>query len=128
MMANAARATVLAVLAALAAPSRAAAEPACVAATEPALFESGRLTPCGEYTTGIEGPAVGAGGTLYVVNFRQQGTIGIGKLSPGAARSELFATLPAGSVGNGIRFDRDGRMYVADFNGNNVLVFERGQT
>jgi sugar lactone lactonase YvrE len=128
MMANAARATVLAVLAALAAaPGSAAAEPACVAATEPALFESGRLTPCGEYTTGIEGPAVDAGGTLYVVNFRQQGTIGIGKLSPGAARSELFATLPAGSVGNGIRFDRDGRMYVADFNGNNVLVFERGQ-
>jgi len=33
-----------------------------------------------------------------------------GKLSPGAARSELFAVLPAGSIGIGIRFDRDGRM------------------
>jgi signal peptidase len=137
MMANAARSTVLAVLATLAAAlSSAAAEPACPAATrpacvapptEPALFESGRLTPCCEYTPRIEGPAVDAGGTLFVVNFQQQGTIGIGMLRPGAARSELFATLLAGSVGNGIRFDRDGRMYVADFKGNNVLVFERGQ-
>jgi sugar lactone lactonase YvrE len=136
MAGNAARATVLGVLAAFAAPGCAAAEPACPAATrpacvapptEPALFKSGRLTPCCEYTSGIEGPAVDAGGTLYVVNFQQQGTIGIGKLSPGAARSELFATLLAGSVGNGIRFDRDGRMYVADFKGHNVLVFERGQ-
>jgi sugar lactone lactonase YvrE len=93
---------------------------------EPALFESRQLTPSGEYTSGIEGPAVDAAGTLYVVNFQQQGTIG--KLSPGAARSELFATLPAGSIGNGIRFDRDGRMYVADFKKHNVFVFERGQT
>jgi sugar lactone lactonase YvrE len=129
---NPARAAVLAVLAALAAPGCAAAQPACVAATEPALFESGRLTPCGEYTSGIEGPAVDAGGTLFVVNFKKQGVNfkrqgTIGKLSPGAARSELFAVLREGSIGNGIRFDRDGRMYVADFKGNNVLVFERGQ-
>jgi sugar lactone lactonase YvrE len=140
---NTARATVLAVLTAVAAPGCAAAEPACPCATqpacvapvtEPALFESGRLTPCCEYTTGIEGPAVDAGGTLYVVNFQQQGTIcsqqqgTIGKLSPGAARSELFAILPAGSIGNGARFDRDGRMYVADFKNHNVFVFEHGQT
>jgi len=47
---------------------------------------------------------------------------------PGASTSELFATLPNGSIGNGIRFDRDGRMYVADFKKHNVLVFERGET
>ena len=93
---------------------------------ELALFESRQLTPSGEYTSGIEGPAVDAAGTLYAVNFQRQGTIG--KVSPGAARSELFATLPAGSIGNGIRFDRDGRMYVADFKKHNVFVFERGET
>jgi sugar lactone lactonase YvrE len=115
---NVAHPTVLAVLATLAAVLR-------CAAAEPVLFESRQLTPSGEYTSGIEGPSVDAGGTLYVVNFQHQGTIG--KLSPGAVRSELFATLPAGSVGNGIRFDRDGRMYVADWKNHNVFVFERGQ-
>jgi sugar lactone lactonase YvrE len=106
------------ILAAVAAPP----DPAIA---EPVLFETRELTPSGEYTSGIEGPAVDAGGTLYVVNFQHQGTIG--KVSPGATRSELFATLPAGSVGNGIRFDREGRMYVADFKKHNVFVFERGQ-
>src|SRR5258708_7843225 len=96
------------------------------AAAEPALFESRQLTPSGEYTSGIEGPGVDATGTLYVVNFGKQGTIGA--LSPGAPTSELFAALPEGSVGNAIRFDRDGRMYVADYRNHNVFVFERGQT
>jgi sugar lactone lactonase YvrE len=100
--------------------------PRGAAAAEPALFESRQLTPSGEYTGGIEGPAVDAAGTLYVVNFGRQGTIG--KLRPGATRSELFATLPGGSIGNGIRFDREGRMYIADFRKHNVLVIEAGQS
>ena len=95
-------------------------------AAEPALFESRQLTPSGEYTGGIEGPAVDAAGTLYVVNFGRQGTIG--KLRLGATRSELFVTLPGGSIGNGIRFDREGRMYIADFKQHNVLVIEAGQS
>jgi signal peptidase len=90
------------------------------------LFESTRLTPAGEYTGGIEGPAVDAAGTLYVVNFARKGTIG--KVAPGATRSELFAELPAGSIGNGIRFDGDGRMFVADFKKHNVFVFAPGET
>src|SRR6185312_2241441 len=72
------------------------------AAEDAALFVSKRITPLGEYTSGIEGPAVDASGNLYVVNFQQSGTIG--KLSAGAAQSQLFASLPAGSIGNGIRF------------------------
>jgi sugar lactone lactonase YvrE len=60
------------------------------------------------------------------VNFGKQGTIGA--LRPGAPTSELFAGLPEGSIGNAIRFDRDGRMYVADYKNHNVFVFERGQT
>jgi signal peptidase len=90
------------------------------------LFESLRITPRGEYTNHIEGPAVDAAGILYVVNFSRDGAIG--KLRPGDTRSQLFAELPAGSIGNGIRFDRDGRMYVADFKKHNVFVFEKGQT
>src|SRR5918993_2192888 len=85
--------------------------------TAQALFESRQLTPAGEYTSGIEGPAVDATGVLYVVNFERKGTIG--RLPVGAARSELFARLPEGSIGNGIRFDPEGRMYVADFKKHN---------
>ena len=40
------------------------------------LFESRQLTPNGEYTFGIEGPAVDSSGTLYVVNHLRRGTIG----------------------------------------------------
>jgi sugar lactone lactonase YvrE len=96
------------------------------AMAEQALFESRRLTEPGEYPDGIEGPAVDAAGNLYVVNFREKGTIG--RVRPGASTSELFARLPTGSIGNGIRFDREGRMYVADFKKHNVFVFESGQS
>ena len=61
---------------------------------------------------------------LYVVNHRRQGTIG--KVSPDATRSDFFAELPAGSIGNAIRFGGDGRMYVADYKKHNVFVFESG--
>lgn len=95
-------------------------------AAEDALFVSKRITPQGEYTAGIEGPAVDTSGNLYVVNFQQSGSIG--KVAAGASQSQLFALLPVGSIGNGIRFDRQGRMYVADFKKHNVWVIERGET
>lgn len=90
------------------------------------LFVSKRITPPGEYTAGIEGPAVDASGNLYVVNFRESGTIG--RLAAGASQSQLFTSLPSGSIGNGIRFDRQGRMYIADFKKHNVWVIESGET
>ena len=37
------------------------------------------------------------------------------------ARPELFVELPEKSAGNGIRFDRSGTMFVADYIGHNVL-------
>jgi signal peptidase len=95
-------------------------------AAEETLFVSKRITPLGEYTSGIEGPTVDASGNLYVVNFGQSGTIG--KLAAGAAQSQLFTSLPTGSIGNGIRFDRQGRMYVADYKKHNVWVIEPGET
>jgi signal peptidase len=84
-------------------------------------FEAGRqITPTGEYTFGIEGPAVDARGNLYVVNFGRPGTIG--KVAAGASQSELFGVQPEGSVGNAIRFDREGRMFVADYKKHNVFT------
>jgi sugar lactone lactonase YvrE len=98
---------------------------ACAQA-EPKLFESTQLTPAGEYTFGIEGPAADVDGNLYVVNFAKPGTIG--RLAPGAARSELFAALPDGSVGNAIRFDRHGTMFIADYKKHTIFTIEKGGT
>ena len=85
-----------------------------------------RLLTQGEYTFRIEGPAVDAAGNLFVMNLGTDGVIG--KLSPGATRSVPFATLPDGGIGSGTRFDREGRMYVADFKKHRVHVFEPGHT
>jgi signal peptidase len=93
---------------------------------EPQLYQSRQLTRAGEYTFGIEGPAVDSAGNLYVVNFQRAGTIG--RLSPGAPASQLFATLPDGSVGNSIRFGASGRMFVADYKKHNIFVIEPGST
>ena len=97
----------------------------------PALFTSRRLTDPGEYTKQIEGPAVDAAGTLFVMNLKvdDRGTGGvIGKLGPGTTKSVQFARLPNRGVGSGARFDRAGRMYVADFKSHKVHVFEPGKT
>lgn len=75
----------------------------------------------GVFTAGIEGPASGPDGALYVVNFSREGTIGRIRAGDGAARAELFVELPEGRTGNGIRFDAQGRMYVADYTGHAVL-------
>jgi sugar lactone lactonase YvrE len=88
------------------------------------LFESVQVTPAGEYTFGIEGPAVDVDGNLFVVNLGKPGTIG--RLPAGAVASENYAALPQGSVGNSIRFDRDSTMFVADYKGHNIFAFRKG--
>lgn len=70
------------------------------------------------FTKGIEGPAIDSMGNLYAVNFAEQGTIGI--VSPDGTAS-LFLKLPEESVGNGIRFDKEGYMYIADYKGHNIF-------
>jgi len=90
------------------------------AIAQEAPFQSRQITPAGEYTFGIEGPAVDGQGNLYVVNFGKPGTIG--KLAAGSSQSELFAVLPEGSIGNAIRFDRKGRMFVADYKKHNIFL------
>lgn len=82
------------------------------------LFRSSEFTPAKGFTSGIEGPAVSSTGILYVVNFARQGSIG--QVSPNGNAS-LFVELPAGSIGNGIRFDSKGNMLIADYTKHNVL-------
>jgi signal peptidase len=84
------------------------------------LFESAQVTPAGEYTFGIEGPAADREGNLFVVNLGKPGTIG--RLAAGGAASEKFTELPDGSVGNAIRFARDGTMFVADYKKHNIFA------
>jgi signal peptidase len=88
------------------------------------LFESSQITPAGEYTAGIEGPAVDADGNLYVVNFGKPGTIG--KLAAGASQSLKAFELPAGSVGSAIRFDADGTMFIADYRKHTIFATAKG--
>lgn len=76
----------------------------------------------GVFSQGIEGPAVGPDGHLYLVSFGRDGTIGrVRTQTDGRGKAELFVELPAGSTGNGIRFAPDGAMYVADYSGHNIL-------
>ena len=87
------------------------------------LYLATPLTATNSFTTGIEGPACDRAGNIFAVNFAQQQTIG--RTTP-TGQSEVFVTLPNNSVGNGIRFDRAGRMYVADYVGHNVLRIDPG--
>jgi len=80
--------------------------------------ETADLLPEGTFTNGIEGPATDKSGNLYAVNYGKEGTIGI--VRPDGSH-ECFVTLPEGSTGNGIRFNKAGDMLVADYTGHNIL-------
>ncbi len=90
----------------------------CCCPTAEALYKPTAHTQTNEFTAGIEGPACDKSGNIYAVNFGRQQTIG--RTTP-QGKSEVFVTLPGKSTGNGIVFDREGRMYVADYVGHNVL-------
>ena len=76
-------------------------------------------TPHG-FTNGVEGPACDKDGNLYAVNYEREGTIG--QVTP-EAECSVFLELPEGSVGNGIRFNRNGDMLIADYAGHNVYRY-----
>lgn len=81
------------------------------------LFVATPLTD-GDFTDGIEGPACDRDGNIYCVSFRHARNIA--RVTPDG-RAELFVELPEKSAGNGIRFDRSGTMFIADYTGQNVL-------
>ena len=73
----------------------------------------------GEYTTGLEVPAVDLEGNLYFVNPLHSGSIG--KVDVDGNFGLFIDHLPEGSTANGIRFGKDQSMYLADYTGHNVL-------
>lgn len=83
-----------------------------------ALFVAQEFTPVNGFTSGIEGPACDADGNLYAVNYERQHTIG--KVTSDGTAS-VFVELPTGSIGNGIRFNSEGFMFIADYTNHNVL-------
>ncbi len=87
------------------------------------LFVATPVTEPSEFTEGIEGPACDAAGNIFVVNFARQQTIG--RVSPDG-KGEVFASLPGTSTGNGIRFNRAGVMFIADYVNHNILAIDPG--
>ena len=85
------------------------------------LFVSSEFTPENGFTSGVEGPACDADGNLYAVNYERQHTIG--KVTPDGVAS-VFVELPTGSIGNGIRFNSEGYMFIADYTNHNVLMVD----
>jgi sugar lactone lactonase YvrE len=87
------------------------------------LFQAAVLTPVKSFTSGAEGPAVDKNGILYAVNFAKEGTIG--KVTP-TGEASMFVELTNGSIGNGIRFNSQGDMMIADYTNHNILKVEMG--
>jgi gluconolactonase len=88
------------------------------AAGQEKLFVATPFTAEKSFTEGIEGPNCDKDGNVFVVNFAKQQTIG--KVTP-EGKAETFVTLPGKSTGNGIVFDKQGFLYVADYVQHNVL-------
>jgi gluconolactonase len=82
------------------------------------LYHPTDFTAPHTFTDGAEGPGVDRAGNLYAVNFSRQHTIG--KVTP-TGEATIFLELPDGSCGNGIRFNRAGEMFIADYTRHNVL-------
>ena len=76
------------------------------------LFVAKPFTAEKSFTEGVEGPNCDAQGNVYAVNFARQQTIG--KVTPDG-KAEVFVTLPGKSTGNGIVFDKQGFLYLADY-------------
>ncbi len=83
------------------------------------LFKAYDHTAENIFSKNIEGPAVDKEGTLFVVNYQKDGTIG--KVNKNGS-VEVFVELPEKSIGNSIQFNKEGNMLVADFTGHNILL------
>ena len=86
-----------------------------------ALFVATPFTPEHSFTSGVEGPATDKAGNVYAVSYQRTDTIG--RITPDG-KAELWVTMPEGSLGNGIRFTPEGRMFVADYKGHNILEID----
>jgi gluconolactonase len=73
------------------------------------------------FTASIEGPAFNREGELFVVNYREQGTVG--RIAPDG-KGEVYLKLPSGGIGNSIQFNSRGEMWVADYGSHRVWSVE----
>lgn len=80
-------------------------------------YQASDFTKENLFSENIEGPCF-KNGILYVVNYKTNGTIGAVKQD---GTTELFVTLPEGSIANAIQFDKKEHMLLADFKGHNIL-------
>lgn len=87
------------------------------------LFAAKPLTAPHSFTPEIEGPAVDREGNVYAVSFARKPTVG--RVTP-QGQASVWLEMPEGSLANGIRFDRQGRMYLADYTGHNILLVKPG--
>ncbi len=86
------------------------------------LYTANDYVYVGEYTQGLEGPAVDAFGNLYFVNPNNKGSIG--KIDADNNFRVWIDTLPNGSVANGIRISTKGKLLLADYTNHNVLQID----
>jgi sugar lactone lactonase YvrE/dienelactone hydrolase len=76
------------------------------------LYSALPMTLDHTFTEGIEGPASDAIGNVYAVNYQKQQTIGkVDRWGNGS----VWVELPGKGTGNGIVFDSQGDLYVADY-------------
>ncbi len=80
--------------------------------------------PAGTFSASAEGPALDSRGNFYAVNYGHDGTIGI--VDPQGKASQLLQ-LPEGSIANGIVFDQQDVMYLADYTGHKVWRYQQGE-
>jgi sugar lactone lactonase YvrE len=80
-------------------------------------YQASDFTKENLFSENIEGPYF-KDGILYVVNYKTNGTIGAVKHD---GTTELFVTLPEGSIANAIQFNKKGHMLLADFKAHNIL-------
>ncbi|NOU67369.1 SMP-30/gluconolactonase/LRE family protein [Paenibacillus sp. LMG 31461] len=76
------------------------------------IYSSQVFTKPFGFTQGIEGPACDRQGNLYAVNYERNHTVGL--ITP-EGHGSVFIELPNGSIGNGIRFNLQGDMFIADY-------------
>jgi gluconolactonase len=91
------------------------------AADKDELFVAKPLTEKNSFTAGIEGPCCDKDGNLYLVALKN--ATDIAKVTPDG-KAEVWVELPNKGTGNGIVFDKNGTMFVAEYAGHNVLKID----
>lgn len=99
------------------------------------------MVPQDTFTGLVEGPVCDAEGTLFAMGYGEltdgsnasgqfvalltmlglwEGSFALGRVSADGTHG-TFVDVPAGGMANGLRFDRQGQLFVADVTGHNVL-------